>query len=299
MLRSYPIGGKSVASEKSALRVLAAIQSLSPDQEGVGATDLDRLPSDLFWSDLGRTPFKDALLGYSRLPRTERSLAVELLPARFRDRAVDLREFIQRAQLGISHLAPLLFPTRPLSPPEVTECASKCAAELRLLAKYVRALRGTWVRTPDESDSETTTDRGVPPRGALPADDGPPSTPSSSTHRTDPDAFEIGLGRRRRHPKIALTSFLVEESASARAAAGKPDLSSGRYKQLVRMANAILKCPCRPDYVIFPELSIPRRWLRGLASKFLSSGISLIAGIEYELTTWHEARCQRSTALSY
>jgi hypothetical protein len=81
--------------------------------------------------------------------------------------------------------------------------------------------------------------------------------------------------------RIALTSFLTEESSWSRAAANTPDLSRERYRRLARIANAVVKARPKPRYVLFPELAIPRRWVRTLAHHFLKEGISLITGVEY------------------
>ena len=81
--------------------------------------------------------------------------------------------------------------------------------------------------------------------------------------------------------RIAVTSFLIDESSWSKAAADSPDLSRDRYARLVRLSNAVVRARPRPDYVVFPELAVPRRWIRTLAHHFLKEGISLIAGVEY------------------
>ena len=90
---------------------------------------------------------------------------------------------------------------------------------------------------------------------------------------------------RPRSVRIALTSFLIENASWSRAASGDPDLSRDRYKRLVRLSNAIIKARPKPQYVVFPELAIPRKWIRPLAHHFLKEGISLITGVEYALET--------------
>ncbi len=65
------------------------------------------------------------------------------------------------------------------------------------------------------------------------------------------------------------------------AAHGKPDLNAERYKRLTKLVNSIIKSKTRPDYVLLPELSVPRKWLPGIASKLLQQRISLAAGAEY------------------
>ncbi|WP_432341480.1 hypothetical protein [Yersinia enterocolitica] len=46
------------------------------------------------------------------------------------------------------------------------------------------------------------------------------------------------------------------------------------YQELVRTFP-------RPDYVLFPELSIPLRWVNSIGERLSAAGISLIAGTEY------------------
>jgi hypothetical protein len=81
--------------------------------------------------------------------------------------------------------------------------------------------------------------------------------------------------------RIAITSLLIDEASWSRAAAGSPDLAKERYTRLVRLANSISATWPKPNYVIFPELGVPRRWARTLAHHFLKEGISLITGVEY------------------
>lgn len=87
--------------------------------------------------------------------------------------------------------------------------------------------------------------------------------------------------------RIALTSFLTDEESWSRAAANAPDLSRERYERLVRLSNAVVKARPKPNYVIFPELAVPRRWVRTLANHFLKEGISLITGVEYARASSH------------
>ena len=90
--------------------------------------------------------------------------------------------------------------------------------------------------------------------------------------------------------RIAITSFLIDDSSWAGAAAQQPDHSRERYKRLVRLSNAILKVHPRPHYVVFPELAIPRRWARALAHHFVRRRISVIMGVEYTRTSARSRR---------
>lgn len=55
----------------------------------------------------------------------------------------------------------------------------------------------------------------------------------------------------------------------------------GRYNRLMRLVNEIIASDVKVDYVVFPELSIPRKWFDQMALKLKVSGVSLIAGVEY------------------
>lgn len=90
--------------------------------------------------------------------------------------------------------------------------------------------------------------------------------------------------------RVALTSFLTEERSWSQAAAGRPDLSRERFKRLAQLSNAIVRTTPRPQYVVFPELAIPRRWARTIAHHFLKENISLITGIEYARTLPMDAK---------
>ncbi len=92
-------------------------------------------------------------------------------------------------------------------------------------------------------------------------------------------------GLRVHDPHFALTSFLTSDKSWKANVAGylnEPD--EKRYERLFRIINDIIKCRRhhRIDYVVFPELSIPRFLMFYVANKLHQAGISLIAGSEYE-----------------
>lgn len=82
---------------------------------------------------------------------------------------------------------------------------------------------------------------------------------------------------------FAFTSLKTEDSswkANVRQDGEEPDKS--RIERILDLSRDILKCKMNIDYVIFPELSIPRNLVFYLSNKFLKSQISIIAGLEYE-----------------
>ena len=166
---------------------------------------------------------------------------------------------------------PYLFPTRPLSPAEISELAPECVglpsasgkapafSPAVTWAKYTQVLRGVWIKP--------------------------------TLLATEQDASDKTAKRRKKYLKIgtdskdkvvvALTNLRTEDSDWAATACNKPNLSRKRYQKISKLVNDVLKLNPRPDYVLFPELSIPLRWLNSIAARLSAAGISLIAGTEY------------------
>lgn len=144
VLRSYPFD-HAAESSVAADRLIEFINSLSPAVEDLFAYSIIDRARELFWSDLARVPFKDFLLDNSGWPNTTRLLDTEVLPTDRKERSHTISRFLSEIDKPLSTLAPLLFPTRPLSAPDVTELYPKTASDLALLREFVHALRGTWV----------------------------------------------------------------------------------------------------------------------------------------------------------
>ncbi|MDP2522965.1 hypothetical protein Q8W30_10340 [Neptunomonas phycophila] len=169
---------------------------------------------------------------------------------------------------------PYLFPTRPLCPAEITELAPECVGLLTssgkpsvyspavVLAKYTQALRGVWIKPTllsTEKDKQ------------------------GKNEKIELNGINfLGIGNKNKDKIIiALTNIRLEDSDWAATACDKPNLSRKRYQRLSNLVNDTLRLRPRPDYVIFPELSIPLAWLNSIASRLSAAGISLIAGTEY------------------
>ncbi len=253
LIQCYPLSGRKSSDARSAnllARQISELFGFQADSE----TPLLEQAEELFWTDLGRVPFKDGILGYVQIPRCPLPKWEGDIPDEQLERFAIIREFIKAVGQGVRKTRPLLFPTRPLSVAEITELDQSTVSDLTKLKKYVHAMRGTWVRPAnDHEDGDWGTTARV----------------------------SIGLGKRKKQPRLAITSLAVGDSSWAMAAAGKPDLSASRYKCLTKLVNSIIKSKTRPDYVLLPELSVPRSWLPGIASKLLQQRISLVAGAEY------------------
>ncbi|NAW99555.1 MULTISPECIES: hypothetical protein [unclassified Vibrio] len=166
---------------------------------------------------------------------------------------------------------PYLFPTRPLSPAEISELAPECVGlpsasgkspiygPAVIWAKYTQVLRGVWIKPTLLAAEQDANDK--------------KSKQRKKYLRIGTDSKEKVI--------VALTNLRTEDTDWAATACNKPNLSRNRYQKISKLVNDALKLSPKPDYVIFPELSIPLRWLNSIASRLSAAGISLIAGTEY------------------
>ncbi len=162
---------------------------------------------------------------------------------------------------------PYLFPTRPYTPDEIAELAPECVgldgvdgkqAEVTW-AKYTQAVRGVWVK-PVSAQSEAA---------AVKAE-------------KSEEIVQLDIGTQwRKKVVVALTNLQTDDDDWAAMACGKPNLSLERYKRISELVNQTIKLSPKPDYVLFPELSIPLTWVNSIAARFMRAGISFIAGTEY------------------
>jgi len=181
-----------------------------------------------------------------------------------------LSKVIKGARKNDSYL-PYLFPTRPLSPAEISELAPECVGlpsasgkapiygPAVTWAKYTQALRGVWIK---------------PTLLATEQDANNKPNANGKKH------LKIGTIHKDK-VVIALTNLRTEDSDWTATACDKPNLSRKRYQKISNLVNETLKLKPRPDYVLFPELSIPLQWLNSIAARLSAAGISLIAGTEY------------------
>ena len=163
---------------------------------------------------------------------------------------------------------PYLFPTRPLSPAEISELAPECVglqtkapkfSPSVTWAKYTQVLRGVWIKPTLLASEQDAKEKTTKQRKKY---------------------LKIGTDSKEK-VVVALTNLLTEDSDWAATACNKPNLSRKRYQKISKLVNDVLRLNPRPDYVLFPELSIPLRWLNSIASRLCTAGISLIAGTEY------------------
>lgn len=237
-------------------------------------------------SDLARVPYKEilkrnsskALFGGKKRDKKDRDLERAFKEAGLLDtdalsdflndsRSLRLHS-IEKGKRSCEALRPYIFPTRPYSPAEVAELVPWCVglgkpkkyASTVHWARLVRALRGVWVKP--TLLGEERADRGDKIKGKQ----------------------IIHIGDRVKDSVIvAVTNLLTTDEMWAASACGKPKLTLDRYKRISDLVNQAINVRPKPDYLLLPELSLPREWVYTLSSRLTSAGINLIAGTEY----WH------------
>jgi hypothetical protein len=211
----------------------------------------EELIQTLLITDLGRRPYRQYWDSEGNPSNQDQipQLPQEVLEA---IRYKEVRQFQKMANLPAPHLC-VYFPTRPLALPEITELAPSLLEDET--GKRIRdALYGL--------------------RGVRLRDDGMPGF-------RDTKELAIPIPERKR-VRVGVTNWLTSDLEWDGAAKGHPQLTLARYRRLNRMVNQILDEHSRPDYIVLPELSLPRRWASGISRKVADRGISLIAGLEYE-----------------
>lgn len=234
--------------------------------------------------DLSRIPYKEILkleAAKTLISGKKRPKSDQLLMKAFKGTGLldldALSEFLNESRIQRLHrletgkrsgeaLRPYLFPTRPYTPMEIAELVPWCVglgkpkqyAPSVQWARFVRALRGVWVKP--TLLGEEKTDKKI----------------SKKPHRI----IQIGDGETD-SVIVAITNLLTSDDMWAASASGKPKLTLDRYKRISDLVNQAIQVRPKPDYLLLPELSLPREWVNSLASRLNQSGINLIAGTEY------------------
>lgn len=167
---------------------------------------------------------------------------------------------------------PYLFPTRPLTPLEISELAPECVGLPQvdgesfeeppsvIWAKYVQAIRGVYIK----------------PTLLATQQDGKGGGKSLESTKY----LRIGTGKKRKIV-VALSNLKTDDKDWDAMACNKSNLSAERYSRIAELVEQVIKLKPKPDYALFPELSIPLPWIDTIALYLAKSGISLIAGTEY------------------
>jgi len=92
----------------------------------------------------------------------------------------------------------------------------------------------------------------------------------------------IKIGKEKKEKvTVALTNILTTEDSYNSMCANQPQLTFKRYEQIARVVNDILNLDPKPEYAIFPEVSIPLKWAKRVSETLRHKGISSIIGTEY------------------
>lgn len=86
------------------------------------------------------------------------------------------------------------------------------------------------------------------------------------------------------NPRIAVPSLFTSDKDWLDAARGRPRLALQRYERIRKLINSICRESPKPNYVVFPECSLPRKWASGIAHKLAQQRTSFIAGLEYRVS---------------
>ena len=167
-----------------------------------------------------------------------------------------------KGKLSYENLYPFVFPTRAYSSSEIVELLPECIGKGTklnsrpdmLLAKYVSALRGTWVA--------------------------PHLLEPLSTKPKPPKQIKIG-SKNLNNVLVAISSLGTTETCWQKSASGKPDHSLKRYNQLCELVNSVIASKPKPDYLFLPEFSLPLKWVDSISNRLMGAGINLVAGTEF------------------
>lgn len=164
-----------------------------------------------------------------------------------------IKKFTKVANLKTPHWPALTFPTRALTIQEIGLTAPAVFEDDELFRDSIRGLRGAKVWSDERVGFDSS-------YGEL--------------------YFHVPQEKKKKI-RVALTNFKTTDYQWIMAAKGKPDRSVKRYENLSNLINQVLREKKRPDYILFPECSLPRRWAISIAGKLAREGISLMAGLEY------------------
>lgn len=248
---------RSVALSSGYLGVLRKLKGLSADikvPSKVG--ELELLVQQVLLADWGRRPYKEYWFQAQDRdeigPKVPREMEV-----RRQLRLGSVRRFrSQVTNLKVPHWPALAFPTRPMRIDEIGLVAPAVLSDPSLFKSVIRFLRGAEVIS----------------MASLGYVGGSMQVPT--------DLFNLP-GRPRKKVRIAVTSIATSDDQWAAAAKGKHDRSATRYVAFNGLINRILLERKKPDYIVFPELSVPLRWALRAARKLATNGISMLAGVEY------------------
>jgi hypothetical protein len=241
------------------VRVLRSLRELAPTLRVPATTESARRTAiDLLYADFGRQAYRNHwLLGAKS--RRKSPLVPSVLRIRRTLRLGAVRAFRRQAGLQMPYWPAIAFPTRPISLSEITMAAPALLHSPVILRSVLFAFRGARTQRDDGFGLQPPARSGIAPELLV---------------RT----------KRKGNPRIAVPSLFTSDKDWLDAARGRPRLALQRYERILRLVNSICRESPKPNYVVFPECSLPRQWASGIAHKLAQQRISLIAGLEYKVS---------------
>jgi len=230
-------------------------------------------------SDLAKAPYKSLKhyevysrsdAGHSKIIKDQQDLISSLVHSDFINEK-HLIKFLAKTQqsrfsvknkLSYENIYPFVFPTRAYNSSELVELLPECIGKgtkknsrpEMLLAKYITALRGTWV-SPDLLESIST--KVIPSK-----------------------KIKVG-SKNANNVLVAISSLGTTEACWQKSASNQPDHSLKRYNQLCELINSVIASKPKPDYLFLPEFSLPLKWVDSISNRLMGAGINLVAGTEF------------------
>lgn len=219
----------------------------------VRVNEIKEISKKLLLSDLGSRPYKDYWY-YSQKKNIPEVPVPNDIGIRKVLRLAKIRAFRKAANLKRAYWPALVFPTRPLTIQEIALIVPDVISDSALFEEYIYILRGARTFSGRRAIKEY-------------------SETDSANYYHIPNYYK-------EKAKVAVTNYLVKDVYYYQALSGKPNRSLKRYQDLNLLINNILSSHTGIDYVLLPEVSIPKRWAVSIATKLASQRISLICGIE-------------------
>ena len=246
---------RSVDIDGNYLSVLKKLKEIySKLDVPISVVSLQRLSKRVLLSDWGRRPYKEHWFQNQVDDENGPPVPPEI-KIRRQLRLGAIRNFRQNStDLKVPHWPALAFPTRPLQFDEITLIAPNVLQDENIFRDAIRLLRGAEIASDQNFGFESK-------KGKI---------------------FRFNApGYPKKVIRFAVTSVETTEVQWKKAALLKQDRSVARYMAFNDLINNILREPKKPDYIVFPELSIPLRWAVRAAKKLAKNGVSLLAGVEY------------------
>lgn len=214
-------------------------------------SQMEGTAESLILADWARTPYSTLWVSSDAPRGSNTSPPTGLL-------APEVASFTQVAQLSEPDWRPIAFPTRPL---DGFEISTRLPVEaFNDLAKTVQAFRGSDAYS---IDVEVTTET----RGGF------QRVRVGSPYRVFRRNMDSAI--------IAVASMEISDNEWEDSLKSPVPLTEGRYRRMRRILTETLASKGPVDYLVLPELSLPRRWVKTLTEQLATNGISLIAGVEY------------------